>query len=236
MLPSATEYYTIFGRTYAVGAASSVCSPVLPVWWKSGAPGYDGWGSACSCALQRLPRQRCSDRGAPIFPANCSALGQLVASRTADLMKPVGDRQGIAQSLLATARADLEIFLEDVAGQLDSLASLKQSTRYENLRRLGIARGYLHDVTERPVALAELATVACISRLQLLRHFRDCFGLPPGAYHRRLRLLLAKQGVDSRQLSCTEAADRFGFAGGSSFSHAYRRAFGTRLRTIAAGS
>lgn len=116
--------------------------------------------------------------------------------------------------------------MEDVARELDSLGHLKKSTRYENLRRLGVARGYLHDVTDRPVELAELATVAGISRFQLLRHFRDCYGAPPGAYHRHLRLQLAKQAVDDGHLSCAQAAHRFGFADSSSFSHAYRRAFG----------
>jgi transcriptional regulator GlxA family with amidase domain len=98
-----------------------------------------------------------------------------------------------------------------------------------------VARGYLHAVTERPVELAELAKAAGISRFQLLRSFRDAFGAPPGAYHRNLRLRLAKQEIDRKALSCSEAAHRFGFADCSSFSHSYRRAFGEApIRSLAA--
>jgi transcriptional regulator GlxA family with amidase domain len=98
---------------------------------------------------------------------------------------------------------------------------------------VNLARAYLHEVTDRAVDLQELARVAGVSRFQLLRNFRDSFGHTPAAYHRQLRLTLAKQAVDECRVDCVTAADRYGFAGGSSFSHAYRRQFGQApIRTL----
>jgi AraC family transcriptional regulator len=65
-----------------------------------------------------------------------------------------------------------------------------------------------------------------MSRFQLLRYFRDCFGAPPATYHRQLRLRLAREAVERSGLSWADAAHRFGFSDGSSLSHAFRRTFG----------
>jgi AraC-like DNA-binding protein len=125
--------------------------------------------------------------------------------------------------------------MEETLRMIAGIDAQKPSTRYETMRRLNVARGYLHEVTDRPVELAELAKVSGISRFQLLRNFRDVFGAPPAAYHRNLRLCLAKEQVESRRLTCSQAAHRFGFADCSSFSHAYRRVFGEPpIRSLAA--
>lgn len=161
-----------------------------------------------------------------IFPAACSALGRLLGD-AADQMVRCGPRRAqIAESMLQQVGRYIEPLMEETCRIIGGMDALKPSTRYETLRRLNVARGHLHAVTDRPVELAELAKVAGISRFQLLRNFRDAFGAPPAAYHRNLRLKLAKQEIDGKHLSCSEAAHRFGFADCSSFSHAYRRAFG----------
>lgn len=91
---------------------------------------------------------------------------------------------------------------------------------------MNLARAYLHQVTNRAVPLDELARETAVSPFQLLRTFRDCFGETPASYHRRVRLSLARELAEEKGLSYAFVADRFGFAGGASFSHAYRRTFG----------
>ena len=164
--------------------------------------------------------------GPMIFPAQCSDLGRLLQQTVKQMMRSKPQRTMIASQALGQVAGSLEPLLEETVGILDGIDAQKPSTRYESLRRLNIARGYLHAVTDRPVELAELARIAGISRFQLLRSFRNAFGAPPAAYHRTLRLGLAKTEIDRRLMSCSEAAHRFGFADCSSFSHAYRRAFG----------
>lgn len=172
-----------------------------------------------------------------IFPAACSDLGRLLSGTVKQMVRGNGQRSEIATQLLGRIVQDVEPLLEETAQIVEGIDALKVATRYETLRRLNVARGYLHDVTDRQVELAELAKVAGISRFQLLRSFRDAFGAPPAAYHRTLRLKLAKQEIDLKRVSCGEAAHLYGFADCSSFSHAYRRAFGEApIRRLAAAA
>lgn len=162
-----------------------------------------------------------------VFPARCSRLGRLLAHEAAEFRMSGLRREDRAPRLLQRVGEGLEELLEEAAHGLESLGAAKASTRYDGLRRLNLARGYLHEVVDRAVALDELARVAGVSRFQLLRDFRNCFGAPPGSYHRHVRLGLAKAEIERGRLTCGQAAERFGFADSSSFSHAYRRAFGT---------
>lgn len=168
-----------------------------------------------------------------VFSSECSSLGALLKAHMRRFMMPTSNRAAVASSLMSGLSVNMEMLLEQTSLQLDSLTALKKSTRIETLRKLLLARAYLHDVTCRAVDLQELAIVAGVSRFQLLRNFRDCFGDPPGTYHRKLRLKLAQSAIDSKQLDCANAADRYGFAGSSSLSHACRRTFGQApVRTL----
>jgi AraC-like DNA-binding protein len=171
-------------------------------------------------------RERNSAEEPLIFPARCSRLGQALEAEAVRIMRSGLDRRQGAGGLLQLVSSELEGLLDEAAGQLDALPALKRSTRHELLRKLHAARGYLHAVTDRAVPLEELAREAGMSRFELLRQFKLCFGDPPGAYHRQLRLTLAADAMRGGGLSSTEAADRYGFAGPSSLSHAHRRAFG----------
>jgi AraC family transcriptional regulator len=94
------------------------------------------------------------------------------------------------------------------------------------VRRAHLAQAYLHSVIERAVDLAEVAAAVGYSQFQLLRAFQHCFGERPASYHRKLRLNLALDEARRRRVPLGSVCDEFGFAGASSFSHAYRRAFG----------
>ncbi len=233
---SGTEIYRYGGKTYAVRAGNFLIVP-------EGNGGEVDIGKLESTSTVGLcvylPKSDLPEGGrldAPmLFPASCSTLGAALTAAAAEIMRPNAQRRVIAERLLAGIVRDMEPLVEETVRMIDGIDALKASTRYETMRRLNIARGHLHQVTHRQVELAELAKVSGISRFQLLRNFRDVFGAPPAAYHRNLRLRLAKAEVEERRLSCSEAAHRFGFADCSSFSHAYRRLFGEApIRNIAA--
>jgi AraC-like DNA-binding protein len=124
------------------------------------------------------------------------------------------------------ARAHIRETIGALHRQMDLVPGLKRATRFETVRRMNLARAYLHQVTNRAVPLDELARETAVSPFQLLRTFRDCFGETPASYHRRVRLSLARDLAEKEGLSYAFVADRFGFAGGASLSHAYRRTFG----------
>lgn len=233
-----TEHYTIGGRHYAVQAGQFLCM--------SQSLEHDGevrrGGERALGICMYVPAGGVAAAGNDlfevplIFSAECSALGRLLRGRHKAMVQPTANRPALAASLLGAVEAQLEPLLAETISALEALPGLKKATRYESLRRLNRARGYLHDVTDRAVDLPELATYAGMSRFQLLRYFRDCFGAPPATYHRQLRLELAREAVERSGLSWASAAHRFGFSDGSSLSHAFRRTFGeapVRSRTAA---
>jgi AraC-like DNA-binding protein len=223
-----TEHYTIGGKHSAVNAGQFLCM--------SQSLEHDGevrrGGERALGICMFVPAADVAAPGSDlfevplVFSAECSPLGRLLRMRHKAMVQPAANRPGLAGSLLRAVEAQLEPLMVETLGALDALPALKMATRYEGLRRLNIARGYLHGVTDRAVELPELAVHAGMSRFQLLRYFRDCFGAPPASYHRRLRLKLAEEAVERDGLTWAQAAHRFGFADGSSLSHAFRRTFG----------
>ncbi|WP_116089935.1 AraC family transcriptional regulator [Sphingomonas crusticola] len=159
-----------------------------------------------------------------ILPASCM-LGTALrnALQRLSLPAPAIDEPWRVAAEAKRLAAETLLALDD---QVEAVAGLKRRTRFEAVRRMNSARAYLHSVTSRPVPLDELALEVAVSPFQLLRSFRDCFGETPASYHRRLRLNLARHAVEGDGHSYAFVADRFGFADGSSFSHAYKRTFG----------
>ncbi len=223
-----TEVYRYGGRTHRVGAGSFLVLPEN----NGGEADIDRRDGRAVGMCVFLPERRGAkpyparlDRPL-VFPAACSELGRLLARSHQRMCREPQQREAIAGRLLGRIDADTEAFLVDAVRIIDGLSAVKASTRYETMRRLNRARAYLHQVVDRPVELAELAGHAGVSRFQLARSFKDCFGAPPAAYHRRHRLNLARAELRAGHLSCAEAAFQFGFGDAPHFSRAYKSAFG----------
>ena len=160
----------------------------------------------------------------------CSPTGRLLDRHARRLDRPTVDRAGEGLALYGAIARALPELLAETHAQLDALDLARPATRYDTLCRLNHARGLLHDIDDQAVPLAALARDCGMSRSQLLRRFQACFGATPASYHRRLRLERAAPELAAGRLSCSAAAQRFGFAAGSSFSHAFRRTFGRAPR------
>jgi AraC-like DNA-binding protein len=166
-----------------------------------------------------------------VLPANCLSLGAAMRTSLKSLLRaPHKGREA------AAVKQTLEQLLPQASAiiwkQIDALEGKRDWSRLEAFRKVNLARAYLNHVVDRPVPLDELARVSGVSRFHLLRLFRSAFGVTPSVYHRRLRVTLARQFAKERKITFAAAADRFGFAGGSSFSHAHRRALGTNPRAV----
>ena len=92
-----------------------------------------------------------------------------------------------------------------------ALSSLKRSTRIETLQRIERARAFIHDHRDRPLTLDAIAGEAALSRFHLSRSFAEVHGLPPLAYHRRLRLDGAARLLRDGAASPTELSERLGY-------------------------
>lgn len=223
-----TEHYVVADRRYTVNAGQFLCmAQSLDHVGEVPRTGDRTLGLCMflPAAQPTVPTGQAFEKPL-IFSADASPLGRLLRDHLRTMMRPTADRPVLAGSLLDQVGRGLAPLMIETLAALDALPGLKASTRYENLRRLHLARAYLHDVTDRAVDLPELAAHAGMSRFQLLRYFRDCFGTPPAAYHRRLRLRRVRDAVERDGLTWAQAAQRCGFPDGSSLSHAYKRAFG----------
>lgn len=88
------------------------------------------------------------------------------------------------------------------------------------------AREFLHDNPGRAVSLEELSRVVGLSRYHLSRAFRDEFGLPPYAYHLRVRVGHSKTLL-GLGVPPAVAAREAGFSDQSRFGRHFERIVGT---------
>lgn len=93
-------------------------------------------------------------------------------------------------------------------------------------RRLARVIALMEQTTDRRLGIEALTDVACCSERHLERMFHQAFGWGMAAHHRRLRLARARTMLRETDLMVTEIAAATGFESRSSFSRAYRGAFG----------
>lgn len=80
----------------------------------------------------------------------------------------------------------------------------------------------------QPIAVADLASRAHLSASQLQREFRRLFGLNPGDYILRVRLLMARRQLEDSSAPVGQIALDCGFYDQSHFTRAFRAATGLR--------
>jgi AraC-like DNA-binding protein len=164
--------------------------------------------------------------GPVVLGRECTPLGQILHSSAQTFWRGTRRNGDIARILVAALRADLPSVASSIAKQVAVVEGAKPSTRLEMVRRANLAQAILHATTDRAVALHELGSAVGASPFRLLTAFQQSFGESPAAYHRKLRLRLALGEARRRRVPIAAVCDEFGFSCSSSFSHAYRRAFG----------
>jgi AraC-like DNA-binding protein len=149
------------------------------------------------------------DRAALVSDAQCGAqLAALVLElqRTAGSVESVPISRGVLQSLFARSTP----------------LSCARSGR---ATRLVAVREYLRAHLDEPVQTAALAAISGLTECHLIRSFHLEFGLPPHAYHLRLRLAAAAELL-SNGLSASTVAYECGFADQSHLSRKFKEVYG----------
>ena len=95
-----------------------------------------------------------------------------------------------------------------------SLAQISRSIRW-------IRRHY-----DEPVAIAELADLACMSPSTFHRHFRSVTSMTPIQFRQQIRLHEARTLLGTRDADVAEIGYRVGYESPSQFNREYRRTFG----------
>ena len=177
-------------------------------------------GVAPGASPERAPLCRVIEGSAaePLAPL-LSRYARLLAAR------PEAGPQ-LAAKIVHQVEAGAEDYLSTFASRLERLSSLKRSTRIETLQRIERARAFIHDRRDCPLTLDAIAAEAALSRFHLSRSFAEVHGLPPLAYHRRLRLEGAARLLKEGAASPTELSERLGYGSLSAFTRAFRQAYG----------
>jgi AraC family transcriptional regulator len=113
---------------------------------------------------------------------------------------------------------------EEVAA-VDLLGMVRATTRREIRRRIGWSTDFIHTYYMRPLAMADLAKAAALSRFHFIRLFGAIHGETPFAYLQRKRATVAARLLHSTGLSKEQVARRVGFESRSTmFRHLRRHA------------
>ena len=113
-----------------------------------------------------------------------------------------------------------------LVGELSRSYSGAQHPGARRLSRIGTAIGHLEHHLDEAVTLDELTGLTDLSASTLNRAFRRAVGLPPLAYHLRLRIRRAGDFLRTTDLSVTEIAGHTGFDDANYFARQFRKAMG----------
>jgi len=113
-----------------------------------------------------------------------------------------------------------------LVGELSRWYSGAQHPGARRLSRIGAAIGFLEHHLDEAVTLEELTGLTGLSASTLNRAFRRAVGLPPLAYHLRLRIRRAGDLLRTTDLSVTEIAGQTGFDDANYFARQFRKAMG----------
>ena len=107
--------------------------------------------------------------------------------------------------------------------EVDSLDSMRLSTRKELYKRIHIAHDYIRAFYNQPIDLHEISRIACLSPNHLLRKYAELFGKTPHQHISELRISKAKNLLCNMDFNMTDIALEIGFDNPSSFSKMFKQ-------------
>ena len=116
-----------------------------------------------------------------------------------------------------------------VEAWLSALRPLETAAREPSRRRVArAAQAYIDENLRERITITDLCSVTGASRRTLHQAFLEMFGMTPGTYVQRVRLVLARRMLTkrSRNVSVTAVALGCGFEHLGRFAAGYRRLFG----------
>ena len=150
------------------------------------------------------------------------ALGEQMAGLVSRLLPPLASVEHAA-----TTRSVLE--------QLVARSSPLGADRARRVSPLDSVRTYLKTNMNELVPTEDVARMSGLSEGQVIRTFHYEFGLPPHAYHLRVRLAAACELL-TRGVTIARVANECGFADQSHLSRRFKSVYGVTPATWAAGS
>ncbi|WP_369686637.1 helix-turn-helix transcriptional regulator [Photobacterium leiognathi] len=78
---------------------------------------------------------------------------------------------------------------------------------------------------DKKISVAELASLACVSKSQFYSLFKQQIGVTPHQFVLRKRLELAKKLISEQAMPLSQVAQLCGFSSQSSFCQSFRKTF-----------
>ena len=160
------------------------------------------------------------------------SLAELMGQSEVELSQPVLDDAALRHAFdqlfrhwNAAPTADEQSILEELLTHACGLLVLRYSSKPladERFASLGRVRECLLDQLDYPPTLSKLATLAGLSRYQLVRHFSKAHGLPPFAWLQQHRVGRA-QALIANGATLLDAALTSGFSDQSHLTRAFAR-------------
>jgi AraC family transcriptional regulator len=116
--------------------------------------------------------------------------------------------------------------------QLDTLDAVRPSTRAELGRRAGWAHDFIFSNYAEPIALAQIAAAAHLSKFHLLRTFHQVYGTTPLAALRARRAEVAQRLLREGASNLAAVADAVGFGSRWAMQRALRAHCGATARAL----
>lgn len=114
----------------------------------------------------------------------------------------------------------------NIALEAEKLPAARRATRLELLRRLFLARDYLHACYADELNIEAMAAIAGLSPYHFIRKFKAAFHESPHQYLRQLRLQKAAELLRGSDKPITEICLAVGFQSLGSFSSIFQKATG----------
>jgi len=121
------------------------------------------------------------------------------------------------------AARDMVVYHRRAGGQSQFSALQDLAPTSERMRRV---LGYIGDHLTAPLAIEELATVACLSPRQFIRSFKSETGQTPAKAVERIRAEAARAHVEAGNMSIDAVARATGFADAERMRRAFVRRYG----------
>jgi AraC family transcriptional regulator len=145
--------------------------------------------------------------------------------RQMPMKQPVMDGRPMEEFLLELLRAMLQS-QRNIALEAEKLPEARRATRLELLRRLFLARDYLHASFADNLDIETMAKIAGLSPYHFIRKFKAAFHETPHSYLRRLRLQKASELLRQTDIPITEICYEVGFQSLGSFSKLFQKQIG----------
>jgi AraC family transcriptional regulator len=159
------------------------------------------------------------------MPAIPLAYNEAVIRRLAALKRDVYPAD--ADAVLFELLDEVWALSESGRAALARIGSKRKSTREELYRRLLQAELFMRDNVAEPITIDAIAKAACMNKFHFLKSFKQKNGLSPHQWLVRLKLEHARMLLLSGKYSVTEVCYRIGFESPGSFTHLFKRTFGS---------